>query len=202
MRVKTDEKRDEILAVAAEVFREQGYERASMAAISTRLGGSKSTLYGYFESKADLFVEVMLDAGRREIGDAMADLTLTRGDLLSTLVHFSERYVDFVISDRAITLHRTVIGESSRSDIGQRFFETGPRQAYERVEAFLEEAMNAGLLRRASAERAAHHFLGLVHAETLLPTLYGVPPTRRQSRAMVRDAVDVFLAAYAAPAAG
>jgi AcrR family transcriptional regulator len=202
MRVKTDEKRDEILAVAAEVFREQGYERASMAAISTRLGGSKSTLYGYFESKADLFVAVMLDAGSREMGDAIADLTLARGDLRSTLLHFSERYVDFVVSERAITLHRTVIGESSQSDIGQRFFEAGPRQAYERVEAFLAEAMAAGLLRRASTERAAHHFLGLVNAETLMPALYGVPLTRKQTRTMVRDAVDVFLAAYAVPAGG
>lgn len=199
MRVKTDEKRDEIVAVAAEVFREQGYARASMAAISARLGGSKSTLYGYFGSKADLFVEVMLDAGRREMGDAMADLTLARGDLRSTLIHFGDRYVDFLVSERSTTLHRTVIGESGQSDIGQRFFEAGPRQAHQRLEAFLEEAMAAGQLQRANADRAAHHFLGLMHAETLIPSLYGLPPTRQQARAIVRDAVDRFLAAYAVP---
>lgn len=197
MRVKTDEKREEILAVAAEVFREQGYARTSMASISARLGGSKSTLYGYFESKAELFVEVMLDAGAREIGSALADLTLARGDLRSTLVHFSDRYIDFLVSERAMALHRTVIGESGQSDIGQRFLEAGPRQAHDRVEAFLEAAMAAGLLRRANADRAAHHFIGMLHAETLLPSLYGVPPSRRQARMLVREAVDLFLAAYA-----
>ena len=44
MRVKTDDRRAAILEAAVEVFREVGYERASMAAISARVGGSKATL--------------------------------------------------------------------------------------------------------------------------------------------------------------
>lgn len=59
MRTKSDEKRQAILDVAAEVFREAGFERASMSEICTRVGGSKATLYNYFPSKEELFFEVM-----------------------------------------------------------------------------------------------------------------------------------------------
>lgn len=197
MRVKTDEKREEILAVAAEVFRELGYQRASMATISARLGGSKSTLYGYFESKEELFVEVALAAGRREIGDALADLNLARSDVRAALLHFATRYVQFLTSERSATLHRMVIGEAGHSDIGQRFAAAGPRLAVLHIEAFMEEAMKAGLLARGDPERAAAQFLGLLHAEALLPTLYGLPPSKARQRAIVQEAVEILLTTFA-----
>ena len=62
MRVKTDDKRRAILAAALELFREIGYERASMSKISEKIGGSKSTLYNYFKSKEELFSAAMIDA--------------------------------------------------------------------------------------------------------------------------------------------
>jgi AcrR family transcriptional regulator len=51
MRVKSDTRREAILEIAKDLFREVGYERASMAMISARVGGSKATLYSYFKSR-------------------------------------------------------------------------------------------------------------------------------------------------------
>ena len=59
MRVRTEEKREEIIRIAAELFQENGFERTSMSTISERLGGSKATLYGYFKSKEDLLLAVV-----------------------------------------------------------------------------------------------------------------------------------------------
>lgn len=59
MRRTSEAKRDAILDVAAGLFREVGFERASMAEISARVGGSKATLYSYFDSKEALFFEVL-----------------------------------------------------------------------------------------------------------------------------------------------
>ena len=63
MRAKTDEKRNAIIAAATAVFEEVGYRAASMAMISARLGGSKTTLYGYFHSKEQLFATVVTQGG-------------------------------------------------------------------------------------------------------------------------------------------
>ena len=62
MRVKTEGRRQVIIDAALEVFKEVGYERASMAEISARAGGSKATLYNYFKSKEELFSAAMLEA--------------------------------------------------------------------------------------------------------------------------------------------
>src|SRR5438552_6169109 len=58
-RVRTEEKRGEIVRIASELFDELGYDRCSMATISERLGGSKATLYGYFCSKEELLRAVL-----------------------------------------------------------------------------------------------------------------------------------------------
>ena len=62
MKTKTESKRQAIIQAAAEVFREVGFERASMSDIRERIGGSKATLYNYFPSKEKLFFEVMHQA--------------------------------------------------------------------------------------------------------------------------------------------
>jgi len=59
MRVRTDERRNAIIQAATEIFAKVGYERASMATIAERTGGSKTTLYGYFPSKEELFWAAM-----------------------------------------------------------------------------------------------------------------------------------------------
>ena len=47
-RMKTDEKRREIVRVAALAFQELGYERTSMLTTAERLRGSNQTSYNYF----------------------------------------------------------------------------------------------------------------------------------------------------------
>lgn len=59
MKKKTETKSQAIVDIAAEVFREMGFQRASMSEICRRVGGSKATIYSYFPSKELLFFEVM-----------------------------------------------------------------------------------------------------------------------------------------------
>ena len=59
MRTKSDDKRREIIAKAWELFKENGFERTTMSEISERVGGSKATLYGYYDSKEQLFAAAL-----------------------------------------------------------------------------------------------------------------------------------------------
>ena len=59
MRTKSPARRQAILDVAAQTFRELGYERTTMCEIRARVGGSKATLYSYFASKEELFFAVI-----------------------------------------------------------------------------------------------------------------------------------------------
>jgi AcrR family transcriptional regulator len=201
MRVRTEARREAILKIAAKAFIEMGYERASMAEISSRVGGSKATLYGYFESKEQLFIEVAKSVGERHLADAFAELEQTAADPRVALQRLGEKMIGFLVQPDALATQRMVIAEAGHSDIGQRFYKAGPGRGLEAMAAYLQAAMDGGRLRVADARVAAQHLVALFEAETMPLRMLGIQV--RTSRAHIRQAIEralaVFLAAYGVP---
>src|SRR5580700_4792842 len=106
MKTKTESKRQAILQAAAEVFREVGFDRASMSDIRARVGGSKATLYNYFPSKEKLFFEVMYQAKELELGAITGALDPDADDLKQELLHFGQRILAVLYSPEAIAIRR------------------------------------------------------------------------------------------------
>ncbi len=199
MRVKTEAKREAILEVASQVFQELGYERASMDEIAARVGGSKVTLYGYFSSKQQLFLEVADYTGGRQLGPAFDELVPGSGDLGQLLRRFGEKCLVFLCAPEALGTYRMVVGQPVQSGIARRFFELGPQRGQGLLAAYLQSEMDGGRLRQADAGIAAAHLLALIGAEAQQPVLMGAmtPPSRQRVKQMVDRAVTVFLTAYA-----
>lgn len=200
MKVRTDAKREEILAIASKAFRELGYERTSMAEISARVGGSKATLYGYFPSKEALFRAAAQAFGHSHIGAALSELASAEDDPALVLQRFGEKLLSFLFNPEAIAVHRMVLAEASQSDVGRLFYESGQKSGVQTMAAFLRSAMDAGRLRRADDNVAAMHFFGLVTAETQEHWFHREPPkmTSRQIAQIVKRAVEVFMSGYRA----
>ena len=107
MRRRSESKRQAIIDVATEVFREHGFEQASMAEISARLGGSKATLYSYFPSKEALFLKVV----HRFAESFMRGLFSELGpavDVTASLRSFGERFVEFIGDPKMILVLRVM----------------------------------------------------------------------------------------------
>lgn len=202
MRVKTDARRKAILEAAAEVFREQGYEGATMSAICERVGGSKATLYGYFASKDELFVDVTMDAVQEE-ADAVFDSLSLSGDLRTTLERCGAGYLKLRLSDAVVSIQRVILGQGARNNLGKMLYEHGPARCWQRVADFMEQAMDAGLLRRADPWVVATQFKGLLDADLADRAMLGVETrfSPDRIRRAARLGVDTFLRAYAEPAA-
>ncbi len=203
MRVKTEAKRDAIVAAASEVFRDDGYEGASMAGIAARVGGSKATLYSYFKSKEELFVAVTHEAAKAQFDPVFAALGQAGDDLPATLQVFGEKVLGFLCSEDAIKTRRAVVAESGRTDIGRRFHEVGPKAGMERIAAFLQDQMDRGRMKPAAPLLAALQLVALLECETLTPLLLGLEKgmSPARIRSAVKRALGTFLAAYAvAPA--
>jgi AcrR family transcriptional regulator len=205
MRVKTEERRQAILEKAYEVFREAGFDRASMSEIAKRVGGSKATLYSYFSSKEELFTAAMRTSP--EVGDIfnpLADPNLelrSAQDLREILERFGIAYLTLSLTPDIIGMRRNMIAQGDRSDISKQAFEAGPMQSLMMVAMFLNRAMSEALLRKTEPWVAMVHFIALIESEIVTRRLLGiiknVPPE------MIRDAalraVDVFLRAYGSP---
>ena len=71
-----DEKRSHILKIAARVFAEQGYARASMSQVAKECGISKANIYHYYSSKDALLFDI-LDTYLSALRDRIIGLDLS-----------------------------------------------------------------------------------------------------------------------------
>jgi AcrR family transcriptional regulator len=199
MRVRTEAKRSDILDIAAGVFLEQGFARTSMSEIAARLGGSKTTLYGYFRSKEELFVEVVVAEALKELLPAFEEIDENAANLRDALVPVGEKLVTFLLTPGAIAAHRMVMSEAGRSNFGQLYYSNGRQRGLGYLSAFLERASKIGKIRPCDFVIAATHLVALIESELLPPVQFGLArpaPSRLEIRQSVERAVDVFLSAY------
>ncbi len=199
MRMKTGEKRAAIIEAAEAVFLERGYDAASMAEVSAKLGGSKQTLYSYFKSKSELFVAVMLERGAAQamgIFDAMHGAP----ELEAGLLAFGKALLRFLMREEALAVRRLIMAEGGKSDLGRIFFEHGPKRGLTLLAGDFAERMERGEMRRADPLRAATHLVALLEAGPFQWRLSGVVRAVEEPQIdqAVHDAVDVFLRAYSA----
>lgn len=202
MKVRTQTRRNAILEEALGLFKELGYERTSMNELAKRLGGSKTTLYGYFASKEELFVAVVRSVATAHLAASPAELLEVNGDatLESLLASFGERMLGVLSNDAdALAVYRMVIAEAGHSEVGQLFYESGPTEFLQTLAGLMASAMEYGELRRADPVLAAMQFSALVTAETQARLFQVDPPplSADQIQAMVRRAVEMFLAGAA-----
>ena len=80
-------KRQEIVSVAANVFRERGYEGATLNDIAERFGTDRATLYYYFGSKEEVLHEIVRGVVHENVATAerVAGGTGTSADKLKAL---------------------------------------------------------------------------------------------------------------------
>jgi AcrR family transcriptional regulator len=198
MKTKTESKRFAILKAAADVFREVGFERASMSEIRARIGGSKATLYNYFPSKEKLFFEVMYHAKELELAGVTHTLNPDADDLKKELLHFGQRLLAALYSPEAIAIRRLAIAESRHSNIGEVVFEGSMVPIEKQVAEFLRKGMKRGALRTAEPKTAAMQLLSLLESELLQRVLLGIVSSVKPEalNGAARRAVETFLSGY------
>lgn len=196
MRTKTDEKKRIILEGAMAEFGDKGFISASMEDICKRSGISKATLYRYFISKEDLFIETV-NMASDEYGEKVIEILNSDNNLCDCIQMLGECMVRGL--PRLVQAHRDVCAEAGKGDLGVRYYERGPLRVRDAVALFLRRWMDRGALRNADAAVAAAHLLALLESEVFSPALFGVSRTVGDDdhSARIRRACRVFLRGYA-----
>src|SRR4030095_3649629 len=197
VRTRSDEKRREIIRVAAEAFQELGYERTSMLTIAERMSGSKQTLYNYFPSKEDL-LRAVLDLDVSEVADQAMQEFLAEKSLRHGLARLGTIYLTRQTAPSAISNVRIVSTQPPESNIGEEFYRNVLCSAWKRGADAFKPLMGENKLRRADPWLAAMHFKGLVLQDLLERQLLNaakqVDP--KEVEGAVRHAGDAFLRIY------
>ncbi len=196
-RVRTEEKRREIVKAASELFHEHGFDRTSMSMIAERLGGSKATLYGYFQSKEQLLAEALLYDVTDE-ADRLMNEFLSSDDLRDGLIKLGMAYMMRRLSAVPIANVKMVATQPEGSTIGKEFFDRVLGPAWQRLANRFQLLMDKGLLRRCDPWVAAMHWKGLnewdMFEKRLLGAIDGPDPKLIEKTSAL--AADAFLALY------
>ncbi|MBF9000870.1 TetR/AcrR family transcriptional regulator [Vibrio nitrifigilis] len=197
MRVKSEEKRQEILDIAKRSFTQQGFEQTSMSYIAKELGGSKATLYNYFSSKEEIFSAVMESSATEQIANAFLSLD-HHDDLVAALPEFGFNFLQSVLKPDIMAIYRMAMNEAERSSIGRHFYENGPKKGWLHLSGYLQHQMEKGHLRAADPWLAAMQLKGLLSAEFFEPyALRAIDiPDDNQIKLAVERAIGAFMALY------
>ena len=196
-RVRTDEKRNEIVQVAAELFQKHGYDRCSMAALSERLGGSKATLYGYFPTKEDLLRAGIQCEVASEFDRILHEFH-EHSDLRAWLIELGTAYHNKRLSSLPVANIRAIVNQPPCSTMGKEFYETIIRPAFEGVAKQFELLMDQGRLKRADPWVVLMHWKGLNDWDLFERRLIGAitGPADVDIEKVATLAADAFLKLY------
>lgn len=200
MRKKTEAKKQEIIRAASEIFKEFGFERASMSKICSRFGGSKTTLYNYFSSKEELFFEVISIANAEKF-DFIHETIDTKNeinDVKEQLYIFGKRLLTFIYSPKLKKLRRLTISQSGITDLGKITYKNRILKSREILSKYLEEAIKSNKIKKIDTIIAAKHLYGLLESELIYQFLFQIEVefSKEEMDEMAVRAVDVFIAAY------
>jgi TetR/AcrR family transcriptional repressor of mexJK operon len=191
------ERRAAIIRLAARSFLENGYEATTMSAIAQEMGGSKGTLWSYFNSKEELLAAV-IDGAAAAFQSFMTTVLDPKQDIRVVLTRFCETFLERISRPEAIGLQRLVIAQAERfPEIGRVFYDHAPAINEATLARFFSRQMEAGVIRPDDPTAAARMLLDLCTAGYHDRVLYGVEArnaaTERREAARV---VQQFLRCY------
>lgn len=154
MRQKTDEKRQQILRIASDLFLKQGLDAVSLSQIAAQVGGSKSTIYSYFRNKEELFLEVVLSGIKQMVESAASSLD-SGLPLFEKLHLLGVKYLTFILAEDTIALRRIIIATSNRGEVGSEAYHQIISESWTHVAELLGSAMKGGFIKEGDPWQAA-----------------------------------------------
>ncbi len=191
-----DERRARILEAAREVFYEVGYAGASMSMISSRLGGSKATLYAYFNSKEELFAAIIRD--QCSVMGNLFQAHIGTDDLRQSLTEVSRQLMAVVLSDWGARTMQLIIEESHRNPgLARLFHESIEESGRATMKALLRAAHEKRQIEAPDIDEAAVILKSLLFGDIHFKRLLNLDrPTEAQTHRHVDRAIDVFMTYY------
>lgn len=198
----TDEaKRAAIVEAASQRFFDEGFAATSIEQVAADAGVSKVTIYNHFGDKRSLFTATV----ERECGKMRGYFSLDEvpsGSIRNRLTVIGEAMCAFLSRPEMVAFDRRIAAETEHEPaVGRAFLEAGPWRMKAAFTAYLAFAVRNGELVIEDAELAAEQFVSMCKGMGDLEHRFGEVPDAATEKRRIIGAVDVFLAAYGAPAA-
>jgi AcrR family transcriptional regulator len=201
-RPRDPERLRRILEAAREHFFAHGFERAAMDAIALDAGVSKMTVYSHFPSKELLFEAVIGARTERVVGGLPGVQSLDPKSPEKALSAIGAQFIELAREPKVLGQFRAVFAAAgSQPQVCLAFYRQGPDRLIGELAEYLRRAHAAGTLVVAHPRQAADLFLSMFLGDGHFRGLLKLDlPEPKQDRALLREAVRVFMAGYGARA--
>lgn len=191
-----------IMEAARSHFYEHGLERASVDAIAAEAGVSKMTVYSHFGSKEGLFEAVVRERTDRVMGGLAGVEALDPKQPRRALLAIGEQFLALTREEDSLGKFRSVYGAAgAQPEACRAFYRQGAERLIGDLAAYLRRANAAGTLKVRQPPQAADLFLAMFLGDGHIRGLLKLEmPNEQENKALLREAVRVFLAAYAVAA--
>ena len=160
--------RREILEAAKRVFAKKGFAATTIDEIAQEAEFSKGAMYGYFDSKEDLFFSLIQEKsddieGRfREVVESSDDPETKVRDLVETYLTFFEEDRDFF---QIIASEQPRLGVETESRLKENIKERYIR-GLDLIEKIMKDGVSAGVLKEIKPRLLATGLVGIIHSFT------------------------------------
>ena len=198
-RPRDPERLRRIMEAARSHFDGHGFERASLDAIAAEAGVSKMTIYSHFASKEGLFEAVIRDRTDRVVGGLAGVEALDPAQPRKALLAIGEQFLTLAREEATLGQFRSVYGAAgTQREACRAFYKQGADRLIGDLAAYLRRADAQGALNIRHPRQAADLFLSMFLGDGHIRGLMMLDmPDAQEDRALLREAVRVFMVAYA-----
>lgn len=189
--MSAEDRRQQILETATELFARQGFEGTTTRQIAERAGINEAIIFRHFSSKEDLYWAIIDESCRARGGaEHLRERLQSSADDLALFASIAERMLR-----RDPTLSRLLLFSALENHrLSQRFFRTHVAQYYELLADHIRRGIEEGRFRQVDPLLAARGFLGMVFYHYMIQELFGGKKYDQFDPAEVgRILADIFL---------
>ncbi|MFL7026342.1 TetR/AcrR family transcriptional regulator [Enterovibrio norvegicus] len=194
---RKEQKRQQILNAASELFCQQGYG-ISMDAIAQYANVSKQTVYAHFSNKDQLFETCIIEKCK----NAGLDWDLERDERPPHVVlrEYGWLFQSMLLGQEArSTFQNTVRQSDSHPELARIFLEQGPKRNVSQLGRYLQKLVNQGDMPFCEdVESAAMQMLLMLHGRSVYWGFFGFDANEDEAtrRTYIDSSIDVFLRGY------
>ncbi len=190
------ERRQRILVAARDLFRKKGFEKTNLDEVLAETGGSKQTLYRYFNDKKGLFHAVIVSmVPKNDTSTDLLDVENAEESLIAYGLHYIRQATDPITTDA----FRMVLGEArSQPKLAAEFYTRNISSAKAALETYLEALRLHGVIAVEDVKLSADMLLGGLRGFIQMDSLFLSQSADESAlEARVRYVIRKFLQAHA-----
>jgi AcrR family transcriptional regulator len=193
-RMRAEGRRNQIVAIAAELFSQKGFRGTTTKEIADHAGVSEAIIFRHFATKDDLYRAILDDKVNQTTARMKENLNEAAGRKDDNAYFGSLAYEMLEFHRKDGTFMRLLLFSALEGhDLSEIFFHSTAREMKNHIRRYIKQRIADGAFRPIDPALAARAFVGMVLNQAQVRNIFRDDDLRFSNRQMADRFVDIFL---------